>query len=80
MQDTQCPNCGHRYPLPYQPVEAQILKAVEVLQRNSGKASTRGIAGRVHLSDSQTFRYLARLELRGEVLRVGTKGGWRTAA
>lgn len=80
MNETRCPNCGHHYALPYQPIETQILKAVEILERNSGKASTRGIAGRVYLSDSQTFRYLAKLEQRGEVLRVGTKGGWRKAA
>lgn len=79
-QETQCPNCGCRYELPYQGHDQQLLKVVEKLERDCGKATTRAIASRVYLSESQIFRLMSKLESRGEVLRVGTKGGWRKAA
>lgn len=79
-QHVQCPHCGYRYTLPFKPVERQILRAIEKMERNSGKATTNGIATQLYLSHSQTFRHLAQLESRGEIVRIGTKSGWRKAA
>lgn len=77
---TQCPNCRFVYDLPLQAIESDILQAVAVTERNSGKATTRAVAMKVMLSETQTYRYLTRLEQQGRIRRIGTKGGWRMAA
>ena len=75
-----CPHCGYEFELPYQPIEKQILREVASGERHQGKATTKSVAVRIRLSEDQTFRYLHKMEQEGKVLRVGTKGGWRTAA
>lgn len=54
----------------------QVLLAVQAEETIEGKASTRQIAMRVLLSESQVWRYLTLLEKAGCVQRIGQRGGW----
>lgn len=74
----RCPHCHADTTL--DTLEAEILQAISEAERNTGKATTRAVSMRVMLSETQTYRYLLRLEKGGKVRRIGTKGGWRVAA
>lgn len=54
----------------------QVLQAVQAEEAIEGKASTRQVAMRVLLSESQVWRYLTLLEKAGCVRRIGQRGGW----
>jgi len=57
--------------------ERQIVEMVQAVVRDTGvPARTLAIAGRLYMSDRQVRRYLARLEARQAVRRVGRRGGW----
>ena len=58
-------------------VYLQILKAIQVLTDNIGRASSMDIAVLVNLSRTQIWRYLIEMEGMGQVERVGKRGGWR---
>lgn len=79
----RCPHCLalQEQPASHQPeLEAEILQAVSASERNAGRATTRAVAMRLMLSETQTYRYLSRLEQTGRIKRIGTRGGWRLAA
>lgn len=73
------PKRKFRYTLPVKvcvdPAQ-QILAAVAAEEAAGGKATTRTIATRVTLSESQVWRYLRRLEQSGCIRRIGQRGGW----
>lgn len=75
-----CPHCGHDYVTPLASADYQLLKAVKKLARHSGAASSKAIALEVWLSPSQVNRRMGKLARQGQVMRVGTRGGWRVAA
>lgn len=77
---TTCPVCGHEFALQYEPVEAQVLRAVTKFARHNGVASSQAVALEVSLSKSQAVRWLNKLEKKGSVQRVGVRMGWRIAA
>jgi Mn-dependent DtxR family transcriptional regulator len=60
--------------------EQKLLHAIANMERFSGKASTRALAVRLHLSEVQTWRYLKQMEMTGQVQRVGRRGGWQRVA
>lgn len=74
-----CPHCGHEHSFPFEPIEVQLIRAVNKLARHSGAAHSQAIALEVSLSRSQAVRRLNELERRGLVRRVGQRGGWRAA-
>ncbi len=60
--------------------ERQIADVVRAVVRDTGApARTLAVAGRLYLSDRQVRRYLAMLEARQAVRRVGQRGGWLPA-
>lgn len=59
---------------------SQVLQAVQAEEAIEGKASTRQVAMRVLLSESQVWRYLTLLEKAGCVRRIGQRGGWSVIA
>jgi response regulator of citrate/malate metabolism len=57
--------------------EQAIIRAIKEIVRNTGSpASTIAVAGKIHLSDRQTRRYLNRLEQGQKVQRIGCRRGW----
>ncbi len=76
----QCPHCGHRFELPLEPLEKQLIQAVRKLERHSGQASTQAVALELAFSPAYTRRQLVNLEKRGQLRRVGMRKGWKTAA